>query len=123
MSVKYTPGPWVAAGFWVEHPDENVPDICTCDPRDIDQSSLLRSHSEIEANARLIAAAPDMIAALRVALYHTQMAADRANALAAWNKRDGKDGIAAEYARLAAESEQAVKYIRPAITKATGEQA
>lgn len=65
MSVKYTPGPWVAAGFWVEHPDENVPDICTCDPRDIDRSSLLRSHSEIKANARLIAAAPDMLEALQ----------------------------------------------------------
>lgn len=66
---------------------------------------------------------PELLAALRVGLFHTQMAAARAVGLAQWNKNDGKDGIAAEYERLAAESEQAVNFIRTAITKATGEQA
>jgi hypothetical protein len=61
---KHTPGPWFAVGAWVEIEDDDVPDICTCNPEDIGQEG--RSDEEICANARLIAAAPDLLNALRL---------------------------------------------------------
>ncbi len=61
---KHTPGPWYAVGYWVEHGD-SVADICTCDPAAIEQEHLGRTSAEIEANARLIAAAPDLLEALK----------------------------------------------------------
>jgi hypothetical protein len=66
--TRHTPGPWIAVGFWVEHPSDKRPDICNCDPRSMDQEG--RSDAEILANARLIAAAPDLLEALRGALEH-----------------------------------------------------
>lgn len=69
MRTKHTPGPWIQVGHWVEHPNEAVADICTCDPDAIGQGHLQRKDSEIVANARLIAAAPEMLEALQ-AIYH-----------------------------------------------------
>ena len=66
--VKHTPGPWYAVGSWVEHANDEVPDICYCDPAGMDQGHLGRSKAEIAANARLIAAAPDMLSAAIPAL-------------------------------------------------------
>lgn len=63
--TRHTPGPWIAVGFWVEHPNDKRPDICNCDPRSMDQEG--RSDAEILANARLIAAAPDLLEALQSA--------------------------------------------------------
>lgn len=60
---EHTPGPWIAIGTWVEHPDDNTPDICNCDPFSMAQEG--RSDEEVCANARLIAAAPEMLKALR----------------------------------------------------------
>ena len=57
---EHTPGPWIAVGAWVEHPDDSVADICSCDPETIGQGKLGRGYAEICANARLIAAAPAM---------------------------------------------------------------
>lgn len=59
----HTPGPWIAVGAWVEHPDDNTPDICNCDPFSMYQEG--RSDKEVCANARLIAAAPDLLEALK----------------------------------------------------------
>jgi hypothetical protein len=64
MDTKHTPGPWYQVGAWVEHEDDDVADICSCDPATIGQEHLGRSDSEMCANAALIAAAPDMLAAL-----------------------------------------------------------
>lgn len=61
-AAKHTPGPWHAVGAWVETEDDSVADICSCDPDTIGQGG--RSDAEICANARLIAAAPDLLAAL-----------------------------------------------------------
>lgn len=61
----HTPGPWIAVGAWVEHPDDDVADICSCDPATINQGHLGRGYSEICANARLIAAAPAMRAEIK----------------------------------------------------------
>lgn len=61
---EHTPGPWIAVGAWVEVEDDNIPDICTCEPSDIGQGHLARTDKEIMANARLIAAAPDLLEVL-----------------------------------------------------------
>jgi len=63
---KHTPGPWYAVGRWVEHENEKIADICNCDPESMGQGHLNRSDDEIRANARLIAAAPDMLNALEM---------------------------------------------------------
>lgn len=65
---KHTPGPWYAVGGVVEHPDDTVPDICVCDPKLFGMGHLPRSREEIIANARLIAAAPDLLDALQLSL-------------------------------------------------------
>jgi hypothetical protein len=62
---RHTPGPWIAVGLWVEHPNDNIADICTCNPEDVGQAHLGRSDSEACANARLIAAAPDLLQCLK----------------------------------------------------------
>lgn len=71
---KHTPGPWIAAGYWVEHPKDDVPDICTCSPTVIGQGE--RNEAEVMANVRLIAAAPDLLFALREAVASLKWAAD-----------------------------------------------
>lgn len=63
MTAKHTPGPWIAVGWIVEHPREDISDICSCNPIDFG-NKIPRSNAEICANARLIAAAPDLLAAL-----------------------------------------------------------
>ena len=61
----HTPGPWVAVGAWVEIADYRIADICTCNTEDIYQHHLGRSYEEMCANARLIAAAPDLLEVCR----------------------------------------------------------
>ena len=63
MTTNHTPGPWIAVGRWVGHPRDDIPDICTTAPEAMDQDG--RSDAECRANARLIAAAPDLLRALR----------------------------------------------------------
>ena len=63
--TSFTPGPWVADGCVVEHFDAPMMhDIA------ITRSNMLWTHgddlAECEANARLIAAAPDLLMALEV---------------------------------------------------------
>lgn len=61
---KYTEGRWIAVGNWVEHEDDEVADICICDTEIMSQGHLGRSSEEEAANAKLIAAAPDLLKAL-----------------------------------------------------------
>jgi|DEB0MinimDraft_6_1074348.scaffolds.fasta_scaffold52189_4 hypothetical protein len=65
---KHTPGPWFAVGAQVETENDSVPDICTCDPQVMRQSHLDWHPRTVEANARLIAAAPDLLATLKAAV-------------------------------------------------------
>ena len=65
---KHTPGPWFAVGAQVETENDSVPDICTCDPQAMRQSHLDWNPKTVQANARLIAAAPDLLEALRMML-------------------------------------------------------
>lgn len=61
--AQYTPGPWIAVGYQVEVLNDNIPDICNTNPETFGQHG--RSNIERRANARLIAAAPDLLAALQ----------------------------------------------------------
>lgn len=69
MTSKHTPGPWVAqkgAGYYVTRPKSrcaHVVGVCN-------RTSLVDGdcEAEAEANARLIAAAPDLLEALKSAL-------------------------------------------------------
>ena len=66
--MKHTKGPWVAVGTWVEHPDDDIADICSCNPASLGQEPpnvKERSYDEMCANARLIAAAPEMLSILK----------------------------------------------------------
>jgi hypothetical protein len=58
---KHTPGQWHQVGAWVEVANESIPDICTCNPADIGQDHLDWDWETVTANARLIAAAPDLL--------------------------------------------------------------
>jgi hypothetical protein len=69
---KHTPGPWFAVGAQVEIEDDSVPDICTCDPQVMRQSHLDWHPRTVEANARLIAAAPELLEALEMMLACTE---------------------------------------------------
>lgn len=66
---KHTPGPWVAVGAMVENTHDYNPDICSCDLRSFGQENLWREYEETLANARLIAAAPDLLQAIQGLLY------------------------------------------------------
>jgi hypothetical protein len=66
MTAKHAPGPWVAVGAWVEHSYWDCPDVCSCAPESIGQRG--RAYDEQCANARLIAAAPDLLEALKAVM-------------------------------------------------------
>ena len=68
MKTKHTPGPWFNVAGMVETDDDRA-DICSCYAAHFGQSRIERSPHEEWANARLIAAAPDMLAALKEALH------------------------------------------------------
>lgn len=61
----HTPGPWAVGGddglIWVTPPDTRQNVICDLQPRDADSFT-----EEDEANARLIAAAPDLLLAIKL---------------------------------------------------------
>lgn len=62
---KHTPGPWFAVGGWVEVERDDIADICSCCPEDFGQEHIGRNYKEVMANARLIAAAPELLSALK----------------------------------------------------------
>lgn len=83
MTTQHTPGPWVGAGpsfgdrlpryttsimtDW-EHEDDGYIEIC--------ELPFHHHDDENEANARLIAAAPDLLEALKDALFHVENQGD-----------------------------------------------
>jgi hypothetical protein len=66
MRAQHTPGPWFAVGYQVEIESETVADICTTNAHLFGQGGL-HNDARAMANARLIAAAPDMLKMLEVA--------------------------------------------------------
>ena len=67
MSAKFTPGPWAYDGdyIWAESIGGYVADPNTEDMTGGDCVARNESHGAIAANARLIAAAPELYEALR----------------------------------------------------------
>jgi len=63
---RHTPGPWFAVGYQVEIESETVADICTTNANLFGQPGL-HDDAMAMANARLIAAAPDLLKMLEVA--------------------------------------------------------
>ena len=59
---QHTQVEWLADGHWVTVAEEDIPDICSCNPKDFDQDYMGRSYAEMCANAKLIAAAPELLA-------------------------------------------------------------
>ena len=66
LIAKHTPGPWFAVGYQVEIESETVADICTTNAHLFGQGGL-HDDARAMANARLIAAAPEMLRLLAVA--------------------------------------------------------
>ena len=66
MSAGHTPGPWFAVGYQVEIESDTVADICTTNAHLFGQGGL-HDDARAMANARLIAAAPDLLRLLEVA--------------------------------------------------------
>lgn len=118
MPNAHTPGPWFydfagnTAAVIVDSEGDHVIDLVA--------TSNTTAQSALADNARLIAAAPEMLRALRIGLYHTMAAANRARGIANWNERNGMQGIAAEYLKSAEESDDAAEAIRAVINRATG---
>lgn len=65
---KHTSGQWIAVSRMVESANNNEPDICTTNPQMFGQGHLPRNMEEQLANARLIAAAPELLEALKATL-------------------------------------------------------
>jgi hypothetical protein len=67
MEIKHTPGPWEIDGEYVQQ--SGHPDVGICDVLNMDRggnTGWFRGPTT-EANGRLIAAAPDLLAELRMA--------------------------------------------------------
>lgn len=94
---KHTPGPWIAVGSMVEIGDDEVPDVCTCNPQLFGQGHLPITSEREYANAHLIAAAPELLEALKRLIatgldereYHEFMSNPAHYARAAINKATG----------------------------------
>lgn len=104
---KFTPGPWV-----VRHQEYSTKKVPLIMPEDIQKPYItevpyrVNSLEEMEANAKLIAAAPDLLAALQAAVECRMVPISSA-----------REGGASARWRHAAVADM----IRDAIAKATGE--
>ena len=111
MTLKHTPGPWTTDvhGFIYATPDSELPERTNQGASIVVAKVLKHSSGRPIANARLISAAPELLAALRSNLEYLELKAQ---------------GFAAQYPpdhcinlTVSRQLEQA----RAAITKATGE--
>ena len=98
MKTTHTPGPWNVDGSNITGPDDHNIGIVsgphTIGASDAALESRMREHARDEANARLIAAAPDLLAALESLMQHFVGDRTAVNCL-------GGAGIAADVARAA----------------------
>lgn len=69
--MKHTPGPWEIStidertiGPITEHSDKSMRDVGILQMKAVASVEELASHDETDANARLLAAAPDLLSAL-----------------------------------------------------------
>ena len=59
---QHTQAEWMADHDRVIVDDSNIPDICSCNPKDFGQDNYARSCDEVRANVKLIAAVPELLA-------------------------------------------------------------
>lgn len=85
--TTHTQGPWLCSGTSVSNPQANRPNATICDVSGWGN----RDEAEQIANARLIAAAPDLLAALE----NLTVLFDRIDRSSATNKAAYNDAIAA----------------------------
>jgi hypothetical protein len=100
MNTEHTPGPWTLEISDVPQTNKPFCGICGADGAGIVYATL-RAPGELIANARLIAAAPDLLAALRSATFALEsavmlaglhaLAEPAANARAALNRFYGEE--------------------------------
>ncbi len=62
MNQRHTQAEWIADRDHVILDDPDIPDICSCNPKDFGQDHYEISYDEVRDNARLIAAAPELLA-------------------------------------------------------------
>jgi len=123
--TKHTPGPWSLEhwDYGEGRPDETMPTICTDDTAVAQVLAIFRpddadhGESERDANARLIAAAPDLLAACEAAFNYVNV--PNAESLY-WQARSGKMGWeeAQGFPQL---RRRLANMFRAAIAKARGE--
>ncbi len=113
MQPKHTPGPWAS--------DENGLITAGKNRLHVAQAMTTGMGKAADANARLIAAAPELLAALQVGLHYTLTAAALSQALARINRDNGFEGNAANHESARRDAERAVETIRAAVARATGE--
>lgn len=101
MTTQHTPGPWAVTtvgschGIHPAASDNERDDICRVAPHNYHPNGWQAAKGEAEANARLIAAAPDLLAALEACLQRLDSHDDQSVpeclvALAAIKKATGK---------------------------------
>ena len=68
MDEKHTPGPWTATGVWTSASDDGW----SIEAPGVEVAFLYRlpRRSNPEADARLVAAAPELLAALKLIVHH-----------------------------------------------------
>jgi hypothetical protein len=75
MTTQHTPGPWSIDWNFIVAPDPSGEhaDVYIAEIAESDEDGRIPSEDQIEANARLIAAAPDLLAALQHVLERATM--------------------------------------------------
>lgn len=82
MSDQHTPGPWIA---YVETVKEDRRPVCLrMAVQALDEDGPVGHIAFSEANARLIAAAPDMLASLKLLLRETELSGNAGSADYGW---------------------------------------
>jgi hypothetical protein len=116
---KHTPGPWaydcgdIRSEGTLRKIAENV---------DGGGRPFVRGKAN-DANGKLLAAAPDLLAALRLAIPHVEACAERDELLARQEESIGMHGAAAECRKAANMRRAAITVFLAAIAKATGGEA
>jgi hypothetical protein len=77
VETKYTPGPWMVDGGYVISKTETLPGGASVIIADPFEHEMFVDNRQLDANAKLIAAAPDLLEALQDIVYQAQRSAIR----------------------------------------------
>lgn len=65
MTTKHTPGPWIVSPYGDGFEVDSAAGLCIAQTQQLRQTKRKEDHAERKANARLIAAAPELLDKLR----------------------------------------------------------